>query len=274
MATVTDALKNPSTRWKFVFVSFLIVIVLFLIRFTALPIQLQPDSTAFENVTARILEALATALLAAVLIQALALWFGRDETSASLINILDRTTETTPEFKAAFSTAKGHWYFKGGFGSYFRTDTLPALLKDGATGLDVMIVLIDIRDSELVEKYAEYRRQASNDEKIDGEKVRTEICQTILALANSVAKRGGAFSQARVALINTYSPFRLDFHDHGAILTHDSKTSPALKFSPDSSYYFGFKQELEQFKPNAIDLKTLPKGDLADVSKILAHFKK
>jgi hypothetical protein len=248
MSTVTDALKNPKTRWKFSALALLIALVLFLLRYFFFPAQLAPNASVGENVTVRILETLATGLIAALLVQALALLFGKDEKSIALISILDRTIETTPAFEDAFLKTKKQWYFKGGFGSYFRKTTLPALIKKKNGKLDVMVVLVNINNDRLVESYAEYRKYASGDTKVDATVVRNEITSTIETLAKTLKANRGAFSNVRVAFVNSYSPFRIDFHDNGVILTHDSKTSPALKFSADSSYYFGYTQEMEQFK--------------------------
>jgi|GEM_PF-6448357 len=259
MSTVTETLKHKSTRWKFVaFVSLLSAVLLF-VRYGLFPAQLDASASAFTNFGARSLEAASIALLAGLVIHAIALWLGPDQQSISLIRILDRAIETTPAFEKAFETTKVCWYFKGGFGSYFRDTTLPTLIKKKKTGLEVMIAVVDIRDQSLVQEYADYRRQASGDKKITPEKVCAEIKETIKTLANFVNQNGGAFSAARVAFVPTYSPFRLDFHDNGVVLTQDNGKAPAIEFGPDSTYYQGFKQEFNQLRAKSSDLKELAK---------------
>ncbi|MDX8398737.1 MAG: hypothetical protein R8K20_00635 [Gallionellaceae bacterium] len=268
MATITDTLKNKNTRWPFIIVILLVAAVFLLIRFALFP-AVHP----FISFTERALEAAAIALMTGSAIHAFALWLGPDHSSISLIRILDRAIETTSAFEKAFKSTKTQWYFKGGFGSYFRNSTLPELLKGGKTNLDIMIAVIDITNDSLVNDYANYRKQASGKE-VNADKVVSEIKKTINFLAQKVKKNRGAFSSVKVVFLDNYSSFRLDFHDYGVILTQDNEKAPAIEFGSDSTYYQGFKLEFEQLKKKAQDLMTLNEDDLADVASIINAIKR
>jgi hypothetical protein len=274
MSTVTEALKNRGTRWTFVGFVLLLVILCLFVRFSFFPVQLDASVSGATSFFARVLEASAVALLTGLVIHVLAVWLGPDHRSIALIQILDRNVETNEVFETAFTKARSIWYFKGGFGTYFRTKTLPALLKNNRTGLDVMIAVLNLADPNLVESYAAYRKQASGDQSVDAKKVQDQVRETIKTLAKAVKDNSGAFSSAKIALLNYYSPFRLDFFDDGAVLTQDDKRAPAIGFNVESTYYQGFRQELEQLKQTAFDLKSIKeKSELADADKLFGYLK-
>lgn len=274
MATVTEALKNHSTRWKFILIVVTFAVLFFLIRVIAFPAQLDATTPAIDNFLARALEASAIAMLTGLVIHVLALWLGPDHKSIALIQILDRRLQTDPVFERAFKTTRAFWYFKGGFGTYFRSTTLPSLLRDNKTALDVMLVVINLSDADLVESYAEYRKQASGKGDITSAKVQSEIRETIKFLARTVKERPGAFSSAKIAFVDSYSPFRLDFFDTGVVLTQDNEKAPAIEFSGESTYYQGFRQEFEQLKKKALDLtRVKDKGILMDDEKLFEHLR-
>lgn len=256
MTTPTEALNNSVSRGRLVGFVLLVAFLALLLRFFVLPLLSETLDDSVENLIGRILEAIAIALLTGLSIPALAIWLGPDFKVMQQIKILDRDLDTSPAFERALKKT-GRWYFRGGMGSYFRSTTLPALLKQ-APPVSVVIVMLNVKDQDLLERYAGYRT-AQSGRKVTASEIRESILSSIWALLEAVKKRG-AISSAKVHLADTYSSFRVDLSDKEVFLTQDNPKAPALRFDSESSYYKGFEIEFAQNWATTIDLSAIGSG--------------
>ncbi|MDH5834225.1 hypothetical protein [Luteimonas kalidii] len=242
MTTPTEALRSPQVRKRLIWFVLLAVAVLLLLRFAVLAPNQYRFLPNYFDLLARTLESFSVALLTGLAIPVLAIWLGPDSEELAKVQILDRKLETTPAFEAAFQTTS-KWWFRGGMGSYFRSSTLPALLKHRPP-VEVMLVLLDIRDQKLIDRYAAYR-QAQGNPAATATEIRKNIICSIWALV--MTKPGlGTITSASVHLTDVYSSFRIDLSSDWVFLTQDAPEAPALRFSSQSSYYKGFENEFRQ----------------------------
>lgn len=139
------------------------------------------------------------------------------------------------------------WLFRGGSARYQRGDVLPKLAKVTATDVPYQIQILDPRDANLCAAYADYRRQARPaDRKLateDASAIKNEILATLYAV-------GWYRHQSRirpvVALVNSYSPIRIDIGTTGAVMTVASHIEPGLLAPAGSFLYAAIKDEIEQ----------------------------
>lgn len=255
MATPTEVLKNAVARKRLVWVVFGVVFTVLVLRFFVLPVWENELGPATFALIARIFEAIAVALLTGLLIPALAIWLGPDLKEIDRIQVLDRKYDTTPAFEKALAKTS-RWYFRGGKGSFFRSTTLPNLEKQ-APPVNVVLVMLNVNDDELLQRYAGYRT-AQNKEEVSAEQIRLCILCSIWALHQSV-KRQGAIVEATVHLANNYSSFRIDLSEKEVFLTQDDLAAPAIRFSSDSSYYKGFENEFRQSWALSVNLALIRK---------------
>jgi hypothetical protein len=242
MTTPTEVLKSPPSRKKLIFFVLVVVAALLLVRFFVLEPSKSHFSADWYELLARVLESFSVALLTGLSIPLLAIWFGPDAKQLSRIQVLDRRLEATPAFETAF-TKTDKWYFRGGMGSFFRAKTLPALQKLRPP-VTVKLVFLDLRDQQLIDRYADYR-VAQGDSDVTAQKIREGIISSIWALVKSKPGRH-AIVEAAVHFTDVYSSFRLDLATHEVFLTQDAPEAPALRFTSESSYYKGFENEFRQ----------------------------
>lgn len=251
MTTPTEALKNGPSRRRLITVVLGLVLILILIRFFVLPLIFPSLSGGRGDLVARFIESGGVVLLTGLFIPIMAIWLGPDVKEKTLISILDRKLETDPAFEAAFQKIE-KWYFRGGLGSYFRATTLPRILKQQPM-VDVAVVLLDFRNSDLMLSYAAYRT-ALGGKKLTGEDVRNNIIETVGCIIKAANENSGVFSRFRIALVDNYSSFRIDLSDSAVLLTQDSPKAPAIRFDSDSSFYKGFENDFMRQLNGAVNI--------------------
>ena len=139
------------------------------------------------------------------------------------------------------------WLFRGGSARYQRAAVLPHLAKVTAIEVPYQILIVDPTNIPLCDAYAEYRRHARPpgtqlpDE--DADAIRVEILATLYAAG---WYRNNSRIRPKVALINSYSPIRIDIGAEGAVLTVADRREPGLLIPKACPLYLALKDEIEQ----------------------------
>lgn len=143
--------------------------------------------------------------------------------------------------------ASSTWLFRGGSARYQRGAVLPKLAEVKTADVRYQIQILDPRDQHLCDAYAEYRRQARPAaQKLpteDAAAIRNEILATLYAAG---WYRNHSRIRPQVALMNSYSPIRVDIGSTGAVLTVANHLEPALLAPSGSFMYSAIKDEIEQ----------------------------
>jgi hypothetical protein len=152
------------------------------------------------------------------------------------------------------------WYFKGGLGRYFTSETIPNTLKNGGSGYRFRAYLVDPFNEDLCEYVASHR-----DEGQTGADIKIEALVTIADFVRNVHSRRVAVAEARCGLIDDFSPLRIDLTDEGVFITHDNASAPAMFYRNESPFYSSYEQELTT-GPNSYAMI-----DLMDIVDKLSH---
>jgi len=139
-------------------------------------------------------------------------------------------------------------------GRHFRASILPALVRTASQNrspVRVEVVLLDIRDEIICNRYVDYRRAASFDKKEwDLEYVRVEILATILCLARAV-KDSGNLLDVDLRLSKRLSIFRIDGTDDEIIVTREDPKDIAFLYKRPDPHFFALLQEFSWVKQEA-----------------------
>lgn len=139
------------------------------------------------------------------------------------------------------------WLFRGGSARYQRGYVLPKLAKVTSADVPYQIQIPDPRDANLCAAYAEYRRRARPaDRKLDIEDasaIKNEILATLYAVG---WYRHQSRISPQIALLNSYSPLRVDIGTTGAVMTVASHIEPGLYAPAGSFLYVAIRDEVEQ----------------------------
>jgi hypothetical protein len=140
------------------------------------------------------------------------------------------------------------WLFRGGSGRWLRMRTLPELSERTDRDVTVLIHLLDPRDEILCSEYARYRCGSRQPDDIrpgeeDPRTIQADILASIFAAGWYAAH---SRVRAKIVLIRTYSPLRLDVGSTGLFVTIADKRSPGLYCSEASWYYNSIQDELNE----------------------------
>jgi hypothetical protein len=131
------------------------------------------------------------------------------------------------------------WYFKGGLGRYFTSETLPNTLKNGHSGYSFRAYIVDPFNKELCKYVAVHRDQGQQ-----GDDIRIEVLLTIADFVRNVHRRRVWVTEAKCGLIDDFAPLRVDLTDEGVFITHDKATAPAMFYRNEGPFYYSYEQEL------------------------------
>jgi hypothetical protein len=142
-------------------------------------------------------------------------------------------------------------------GRHFRSVILPLLVQRSQQRrmpISIEVVLLDFRDTELCEKYAEYRKASSFDGKTwDVPYIQIEIMATILGLLQAASDniRIGLYLSKRL------STFRLDGTSDEVIITREDPRDDASRYTRSHQRFAAYQQEFLWVKQDAskVDLK-------------------
>ena len=131
------------------------------------------------------------------------------------------------------------WYFKGGLGRYFTSETIPNTLKNGGSGYRFRAYLVDPFNDTLCKYVANHRDNGQ-----EGADIKIETLVTIADFARNVHRKKVWVAEACCGLIDDFAPLRVDLTDEGVFITHDNATAPAMFYRHESPFYSSYEQEL------------------------------
>ncbi len=132
------------------------------------------------------------------------------------------------------------WYFKGGLGRYFTSETIPNTLKNGEeSGYRFRAYLVDPFNEKLCEYVAKHRGEGQT-----GADIKIEALVTIADFVRNVHGKSAAVAEAFCGLIDDFAPLRIDLTDEGVFITHDKASAPATFYQRESPFYSSYTQEL------------------------------
>jgi hypothetical protein len=177
------------------------------------------------------------------------------------------------EISAAFDEAlatTNFWRFKGGFGRYLRTKTIPTLSeKARRRNRNVAIVaqIIDPRDQRLCSLHADLRNSTTtvdnrNDWTLNS--VRSQLYATILTVLRY--QKQVALLEIELYLANHFLPSRIDLSSDAVIVTREDRRAPAIRARRDSYFYDTMDHEISVTKQQSHRVLPMnvddPGGDL------------
>ncbi|WP_438752898.1 hypothetical protein [Pararhizobium sp. O133] len=131
-------------------------------------------------------------------------------------------------------------------GRHFRAEILPILRENAVRrrrAINVEVVLLDFRDDEVCEKYANYRRTASFDRILwDTSYVRKEVMATILDLA-AASSEYKSFLNISLFLSDRLSTFRIEGSSQEIIVTREDPKDMAFRYPRSDSDHAAFLTE-------------------------------
>ncbi|WP_145991807.1 hypothetical protein [Pseudomonas sp. FFUP_PS_473] len=148
-------------------------------------------------------------------------------------------------------------------GRHFRAKALPALVKHACESrqpIRMEVILLDFRDVEVCERYAEFRKSASFDHYLwDTKYVQHEVLATIIAIAKAV-NLNRPFIQVDLRLSNRLSTFRIEGNADEMIVTREDPKDYAYCYTRKHRDFSGLLTEFNWVKREAeeIPVPTLP----------------
>jgi hypothetical protein len=176
---------------------------------------------------------------------------GLSDTHDSLLEILGSAPirqmapeDIEPEISQLLAESK-EWLFRGGSARFLRGTTMPKLAAGARTlQVPVMLALLDPRDLELCDTYANYRSKIGRrDPTVSARSIQAEILATVYIAGWYMARTR---LQPRVVLLRSFSQLRYDIGSDGLLVTVADRSKPALYASASSWYYRSLRDELEQ----------------------------
>lgn len=136
------------------------------------------------------------------------------------------------------------WLFRGGSARYLRKTTLPTLAREKGQQVPVFIALLDPRDLDLCDAYANYRQKIGRrDPDVSSRSIQAEVLATIY-LAGWYALRTRI--DPKVVLLRSFSQLRYDIGSAGLVVTVADLSQPGLFAEAGTWYYKSLRDELEQ----------------------------
>jgi len=119
-------------------------------------------------------------------------------------------------------------------GRHFRAEVLPMIVKrarETRHPIRVEVVLLDFRDKDICEKYADYRRTSSFDRQLwDTPYVQKEVLATILALIR-VSRENRGLVDVYLCLSKRLSTFRIEGSSDEILVTREDPKDTASRYS-------------------------------------------
>jgi hypothetical protein len=145
-------------------------------------------------------------------------------------------------------------------GRHFRASILPTLVRAATKNrspVRVEVVLLDIRNETICDRYVDYRRAASFDKnQWDLSYLRVEILATVICLVQAV-KDSGNLLDVDLRLSKRLSIYRIDGNDDEIIVTREDPKDLAFRYQRPNPHFFAFSQEFSWVKQEASKVPTV-----------------
>lgn len=142
-------------------------------------------------------------------------------------------------------------------GRQFRAKALPALVKhsrESRQPIRLDVILLDFRDIEVCQRYAEFRKSASFDHHLwSMEYVQQEVLATIIALAQAV-NLNRPFIQVDLRLSCRLSTFRIEGNANEIMVTREDPKDYAYCYSRRHRDFSGLLTEFNWVKSEATEI--------------------
>lgn len=237
--------SKPGRR-RFLITIFLLILLLFVIRFCVLPINYLSNSSN-ENLTSFI-EKFITSVFTAVLVGYFLYWVIADEKKKQV-----EFTESGHEIEKYLSNSRKNtnsWLFNGGLGRYTKSDTIPELSirasKERQT-ISINLIVLNPFNNFLIEKYVDFKRSVeipSKRAKWTKQEVQSEILATIITAL--FYKRQNQFLNISIKVKDFFTLSRMDISQTLAIITREDPAIPAIILEKDSHMYKHYVEEFQQ----------------------------
>lgn len=139
-------------------------------------------------------------------------------------------------------------------GRHFRAEILPILAENAVRrrrSVDLEVILLDVRDDSLCEKYATYRKTASFDRIVwDANYVRKEVMATFLDLVDASSEYRG-FLNISLFLSDRLSSFRIEGSSQEIIVTREDPKDMAMRYPRSDSDHAAYITEFNWVKDSA-----------------------
>jgi hypothetical protein len=220
-------------------------LVLFCVRYLALPLVRNEDVFTAGRLLEQVLDDMLAAVLVAGLLTALLSYFAPEADVDSAVEIVP-AKDRGPRL-VRYQADTRQWWFSGSMGRYTRAKTLPALAaacREDGRGRTIVLQLIDPRDRHLCQRYANLRRSLREGERVPWsvEHVQREVLSTIAAAYTTAAQQ--SLLDVRVALRPTLNQQRYDLSDSGVIITTEDERRDAICYPSCSPFYDTTRDEL------------------------------
>ncbi|MDY8110771.1 hypothetical protein U0C82_16645 [Fulvimarina sp. 2208YS6-2-32] len=258
--TLSGVLSSPFQKRIFLFTSFVVLAVsvggVFLIAILAPP---TPIWSALSNLLISVVASGAFALMSGLYLTYL---FVDPNDLAARSSILPQDIGTALERIA--SNATDYRIFVR-TGRHFRSDILPILVRQARQSrrrMQVRVILLDLRNAAVCERYANFRRTSSFDHKLwSVDHVRTEVLATILALIQASRENLGLID-IELFLTTRLSTFRIEGTADELLVTREDPKDTAMRFRRSDSDYSAFSTELDWICADAFRVENQGDGSL------------
>jgi len=275
---VNAILEKVHYRKVFYLVFGLLIALLLLVRYIALP---QVDATIGSGwvfAVARVSETLLASFVVTVAIGAFVFWLTPGIMRIAPMEVIE-PREIGPLLERALLTSS-FWWYKGSAGRYFRAVTLPEMARAArkeSLSREVNALILDPTDDRLCEEYATYRRSLKSATESDPwtkQRVKCELVATIMTVLRYQEQE--PLLRIRLGLTRYLSSFRLDLSSQYVIVTKEDRDAPAMRCDKDTYFYRSYYDEIVLAHRQAREIKggiRIPAAaelTAADVGRVLA----
>lgn len=247
--TVTGILSSPSQKRTFLLTSsmvlFICIIGIFMIAWLA------PSTPIWNSLSSLFISSVASGVFALVAGLYIYYFFVDPNDIAAKTTILPQDIKQTLHVIAL--RAKDYKIFVR-TGRHFRAEILPVLVNRACQTrcpIRVEVVLLDLRDKDLCEKYANFRKVSSFDRQAwNTSYVQTQILATILALIHA-SREHSELVNIHLFLSKRLSVFRIEGSTDEILVTREDPKDTASRYSHNHRDFGAYVTEFSWVRDEA-----------------------
>lgn len=247
--TVTGILSSPSQKRTFLFASSMVLLIciigIFMIAWLA------PSTPIWNSLSSLFISFVASGVFALVAGLYIFYFFVDPNDITAKTTVLSQDIEQTLHMIAL--SAKDYKIFVR-TGRHFRAEILPVLIKQACKTrcpIRVEVILLDLRDKDLCEKYANFRKTSSFDRKVwDTSYVQTQILATIKALMN-ISREHSELVKIHLFLSKRLSAFRIEGSSDEILVTREDPKDTASRYSHNHRDFGAYVTEFSWIRDEA-----------------------
>lgn len=258
--TVSGILNSPSQRRIFLLATGLVLLIS-----TAIAVAVAyfapntPTWNVFNNILASIISSGIFAVVATLYLS----YFFRDPNELEASSIL--LPEDIGQKLISIAKAAPDYQIYVRTGRHFRAETLPVLLKtarESRRPIQIDVVLLNPRNHQICEKYAQYRMSASFDKKSwSTQYVKSEIMATILTLIDAAHSNQGLVN-INLFLSDRLSIFRIEGSSNEILITREDPKDTAYQYKRSDHHHAAFSMEFAWIRNQAFPVIAVSENPL------------